>query len=288
MPYPIGFPIPAEKIVYAVPEKSKYMAHIIPGRLETYVFRNEEDYYKDYQQSIFGTTKCKSGWDCMRHLEILANGCIPWFIDLDQCPEQTMTFFPKALVKEAMRVLKDCNQNDPRIIDYTERLLEHTHEHLTTEAMANYILSKINKNVKSVLFLSGDVGPDYLRCMLLHGFKKLLGPECHDYKCVPHLYTDYPTQINSWNGKPLFTITNLLQKENYRNPAGDSTVESDIKNHKYDIIIYGSVHRGKPFWSLVNANYKPNEIVLCCGEDLHTCEYKNEKYNEYPVFIREL
>ena len=41
------------------------------------------------------------------------------------------------------------------------------------------------------------------------------------------------------------------------------SVCEDIKNKKYEIVIYGSYHRGMPYYDLVN------EIILLCGEDIH-------------------
>lgn len=40
---------------------------------------DEAAYHKMYQNSLFALTKKKGGWDCLRHYEILANGCIPIF-----------------------------------------------------------------------------------------------------------------------------------------------------------------------------------------------------------------
>lgn len=275
--FPIGFSIPECKIINHVPEKFKKFATVIPGDLKTYIFETESEYYKDYQMSMFGKTCKKGGWDCLRHYEILANGCIPWFENLDLCPKNTMTHFPKEMVKNAM------NSENFDI----SLLLDYTRKNLTTKAMAKYILSTIGlSSIKSVLFLSQDISPDYLRCVTLHGFKEIFGKDCHDYPCIPHLYTDYADSSNLY-GKGM-TYTCLLDKSTTRNNLFDNTLENDIQNHKYDIIVYGSVHRGLPFWDIVNKYYKTSEIVLICGEDLdqqnqHKCEYKN-----YNLFVREL
>src|SRR5688572_9949738 len=84
-PFPIGFAISETKFVSDVPIKDKDFASIIPGDLKTYIYTEESAYYKDYQRSYFAITCKKGGWDCMRHYEILANGCIPYFIDIDKC-----------------------------------------------------------------------------------------------------------------------------------------------------------------------------------------------------------
>jgi hypothetical protein len=65
----------------------------------------------------------------------------------------------------------------------------------------------------------------------------------------------------------------------------DIIVEDNIKNKYYDLIIYGSYHRGMPYYSLISQIYKPENIILMCGEDLHTCNYLPYKNNH--IFIRE-
>lgn len=273
MIYPISFSIPACKIVDKVPEKTKVIATVIPGNTSTYIFTEESDYYSDYQSSIFAYTKKKAGWDCLRHYEILANGCMPVFENLKDCPPQTMVHFPKEIV------MKQDSADIPLLLEYTRK-------HLTTKAMAQYVLNKSGIEAKSILFLSGNTYPDYMRCLTLHGFKELFGSDCHDYPRIDHLYTDYPTPQNLY-GKGM-TYTCLLDPS-IRNPENDSTLEADIKSKKYDAVVYGNVHRGLPFFDLVKASYPADNIILICGEDEHPeCQLKLLGSEGYNVFIREL
>ena len=166
--YPISFCIPEQNIVSSPPTKTKRMATVVPGNPSTYVFADQTSYYADYQASVFGKTCKKGGWDCMRHYEILANGCIPWFENLDACPPNILTHFPKDLVKQAMA--------SPDPTSFIPALLDHTRKHCTTRAMAQYVLDKSgHPSAKRVLFLSEKPKPDYLRDMLLIGFKEILG-----------------------------------------------------------------------------------------------------------------
>ena len=144
--YPIGFSIHKSKIVDNIPEKKRLLAPLIPGDLSTYIYNNETDYYNNYKESLFGTTFKKAGWDCMRHYEILACGCIPLFVDLDQCPKNTMTFLPKELIKSSNKVyhilrnyqsFEQISQAEKDICNgYIRDLLQHTREKLTNEKMA--------------------------------------------------------------------------------------------------------------------------------------------------------
>jgi len=96
--YPITFSIPSSKIIKHKPDKEKFLSSLIPGDFSTYIYNTEEDYYNEYRKSFFAITLKKAGWDCMRHYEIIANGCIPYFKDIEQCPPNTLYLFPKELI----------------------------------------------------------------------------------------------------------------------------------------------------------------------------------------------
>ncbi|WP_442590889.1 hypothetical protein ACSBL2_06620 [Pedobacter sp. AW31-3R] len=92
----ISYSIPREKIVTHLPKKIKeFPKHIVdpevaskvPGSLIDYAFQSEAAYYKDLQESRFGITTMRAGWDCLRHYEIAANGTVLCFKDLDKKPE---------------------------------------------------------------------------------------------------------------------------------------------------------------------------------------------------------
>jgi len=99
--YPINFAIPKEKIIHTInPKPLNILAPLIPGKYSTYIYENEKDYYRAYQDSIFALTYKKLGWDSLRHYEILMNGCIPLFLNIDKCPEKVLTNLPKKLLFE--------------------------------------------------------------------------------------------------------------------------------------------------------------------------------------------
>jgi hypothetical protein len=101
--FPISFSIPEEKIVDLNLEAKKktFTAHIVDQELsahlensffsaigsDKYVFSNEQEYYNDLRMSKFGITTKRGGWDCLRHYELSANGCILCFRNLDHKPE---------------------------------------------------------------------------------------------------------------------------------------------------------------------------------------------------------
>lgn len=315
--YPIEFSIFEEKIVTIPPAKRNISAIFLPGKNNIYEI--ESAYYNAYKESIFAFTCKKAGWDCMRHYEILACGTIPYFIGLSVCPPSIMTFFPKQIVLEAMNQIQyfvdptelqktvqwmetkhkvsslhDSDMKLPQkfatleetVVYYIQLLLDHTRKYLTNRAMASYILNTIGKpNISSILYFTSHARPDYLMNMTLVGFKQLFGTQCHESPCIDYMYTEYDIDIRRLIGMG-FTYSKLISRAKYRDESRDATLRADIINHRYDIVVYGNVHRGLDFFNLVKKHYKSDEIVYMCGEDTHPCEFAVKNLQNF--FMREI
>lgn len=296
--YPITISIPAEKIVGSIPKKTRIMSALIPGNTSTYIYNDEESYYQGYKESMFAITKKKGGWDCLRHYEIIACGTIPYFEELDQCPIHTLSLFPKEYVLQGnllySKIKEYSFEEIPEALNkeyyaLVEKLVKHLRAFLTTEKMVDYILEKTNKqNVKKVLYLSQFQFPDYIRCLTLHGFKKRFGQQCIDFPKIMHLYKDQGINYHLLYGKGM-TYSSLLTGEYRDDPViqQDSVMDA-ITNHEYDLIIYGSYHRGMLYYEHVCNHYKPNEVVLLCGEDCHNCGFEQHVHKGHHIFVREL
>ena len=176
---PIQFAIPEEKILREVNTKPKnLLAPLIPGRLNTYIYNDEIDYYKMYQESIFALTYKKAGWDTLRHYEILMNGCIPLFFNIDDCPKLILKTLPKERLSEIYSSFQSVLQfyppfkiykkkflsvkkifsyipnmfknmsastflkDNPNVLEIKNELLNFTQQNLTTEILAKYVLNK--------------------------------------------------------------------------------------------------------------------------------------------------
>jgi hypothetical protein len=96
---PISFSIPAETIVANECVKTDCLMPLVPGVLETYIYNSTHEYYKAYQQALYGLTWKKAGWDCLRHYEILSQGCVPLFLDIHHMPRGIMQTYPKRLIE---------------------------------------------------------------------------------------------------------------------------------------------------------------------------------------------
>ena len=289
-PKPIQFSVPDCKILTSIPLKTKDCATIIPWYQKTYIYTQEDSYYKDYQRSYYAVTCKKGGWDCLRHYEILANGCIPYFYDLDLCPDENMIFFPKELVKEAMG-LRGVGYNGYDVtIDHTVfekekyftilgKLLQYTREKLTCKFIAQHLLNTIGYTYsKPILFLSENQLPEYMRCLMLVGLRQCLGANLIDVPKISHLYKSYNKNIANLYGKGM-TYTKILDDI----VLNREIIRRRIFVKEFEFIIYGSCHRGMPHYDLVQKIYPKENIILICGEDIHKCQHKNNP----NLFLRE-
>ena len=180
--YPIQFAVPKDKILNTINiEPKNLLAPMIPGKSDTYIYESEKSYYEMYQNSIFALTYKKAGWDTLRHYEILMNGCLPLFLNVENCPTNTMVNFPKREIIEIKdkyeNILKryfptkifkykflgfkrfsdfffnllsdnkniDFYKNDKDIFELRTNLLSFTKKNLTTTQLAKYVINKSNE-----------------------------------------------------------------------------------------------------------------------------------------------
>ena len=119
--YPISFAIPTCKVNFNK-NKIKDKSFITPKDRSTYIYNDEISYYKDYNDARFAYTMKKAGWDCLRHYEIMGNGCIPYFEDIENCPALTMHSFPKEICVQAKKDLNIMSSENvyEKYINYLE------------------------------------------------------------------------------------------------------------------------------------------------------------------------
>jgi len=274
--HPIQFSLSETKFVDAIPPKTQDFAYIIPGDLQTYVYTDEEEYRKDYQRSYFAVTKKKGGWDCLRHYEIIANGCIPYFLDLEHSHPNTMRFLPKELILEAMQLdgvsylnIDHSRFDEAKYFELLEKIMAHARKYLTSKNMAAYLLETMHYSGKGkVLYLSNDVGPDYLRCTTLIGLKELLGDRVVDVPKIDHIYQGYEGDLKQLAGKG-FSYTRIIEDL----PLDRDNIEARILAKEFELVIYGSVHRGIRHRYPVLRCFSTDKIAYLCGEDDHRCKY---------------
>jgi hypothetical protein len=278
---PLSFCVPDECVVSEIPHKETLLASLLPGNESTYIFdkHQESGYNEMYQKARFSITKMKGGWDCLRHYEILMNGCVPLFEKLKDCPKFTMTTYPKELNDEAYQLYDSWVENDEYITKYNilcTKYLEHTRTYCTTTASAIHFLNNMQngKNAKNILLLTGHHGLNYSRESLWIGLKRYVASingVAVEYTPLPFLYDDFDDSChNPYYGHTCFTLPKRLSKDiNYN--MSEFEIKEKITNKFWDIIIYGKVGPDEssdfPLYDLVKQKYNPNQIAFIFGGD---------------------
>lgn len=147
--HPIGFSIPEEHICATVPDKKRLFSICDPRDRKTYIYKTEQEYYAGYRESYFGVTMQKAGWDSMRHYEIIANGCLPYFLKLNECPVMALTHLPKIELLQCnelalMATKLKCPPAVDIYHDMVQRLLRYARRNLTCVAVAKQMFERID------------------------------------------------------------------------------------------------------------------------------------------------
>jgi hypothetical protein len=155
--YPISFSFPKEKI-QKLNNKSRVLSNNLPNwdmsnGIRDYIHELESTYYADYNESLFGKTSKKGGWDCMRHYEILGCRAIPWFVDIKECPSRICTTLPKHLFIEVLNLIDQhgmdwfSHAGWDRYLELENNIHQHFLKYCTTEETTKYILDTHKKHV---------------------------------------------------------------------------------------------------------------------------------------------
>ena len=168
-------------------------------------------------------------------MKIVPNGCVPYFLDLDRCDSNTMYFLPRELIKEAMNLdsilylnIDHSKFDRSKYFEILNKLLAYTRKYLTTRAMANYFLNTIHyEETGKILYLSYDLWPDYMRCLLLTGLKEIFTDKVVDYPKVEHIYKNYSGNIQGLAGEGMTYTKNIEDL-----PIDRTNIEERIRNQR--------------------------------------------------------
>lgn len=276
---PLPYSIPDEIIISSGEnvEKPNVVSPLVPGDTTDYAFGlgQEADYYAMYKSSHFALTQKKGGWDCLRHYEILANGAIPIFEELDKCPIDTMTSFPKALLANASKELLpwyNTEDQQKKYEEYRVALLDHVRLHCSCSAVAKNMLSRFPSMPTKILMLTGHPGVNYTRELTWIGIKRAVDIAV-EWPPIDYLYDSYSQDAPLYgNG---FTYSRRLP-ESHRLVLTEPEVVQSIKEKQWDLIIYGKVGPDEgaegslpnlPLWEHVFKRYSRDEIAFLYGGD---------------------
>ena len=258
--WPISFSYPKSPLpINAEPEW--LIAPITPGL--PYTFTHETDYLETYQRALLGITHRKAGWDCFRHLEILAAGAIPLMPDADQIPRYAMTHYPKLALAEVSRMVQTTG-NAPSL-PTRNAFREYFNKRLTSQAIAESLLTMSGlQDASKILFVDERLPHhnDYQSVLTLIGLKQLLGADCHVLFPTDYIYEDSTYPIETLYGRG-FGYTNVLPKA-ARSLSEMQSVQ-DIKD--FDVVVVGSISRN---WSLalrLLTQFPRRRTIWIHGED---------------------
>lgn len=295
--YPLSYCIADECIVNddVLENKTTLISNLIPGNTSTYAFGADDEvaYNKMYQSCLFANTRKKGGWDCLRHYEIMANGCIPIFNDLENCPPQTLTTIPKQLIQEASARLLPWNYNNKLLYDsYVKNMLQHVRDNCSASATAKYFLKTMNASPKNVLLIMGNVGVNYTRETFWVGLKRHIqniGGVAIEYPKIDFLYDNYGGEKKNLYGNGFTYAYRLKDDYNFTN----EDVIQKVKDKFFDMIIYGKVgpdelhegtHPNMPLWEHVFKRYNKKKIVYLYGGDECIDLTTNNRYSQHIIY----
>lgn len=148
------------------------VSHVFPG--DKYSFHDYPSYLDQYRQSAYAFTFKKGGWDCFRHVEILASGAVPVMPDINQCPPLAMAHYPKSLMSLSLEIFKAGNLPPAAL---HSALSSWFSTHMTSEAMVKFARDKLPRRPRSVVLVDPSFAhqPDYFSTMFLIGAIEVFG-----------------------------------------------------------------------------------------------------------------
>ena len=293
--WPMSYSIPDEQIVDSdiVAQKTQEVADLVPGQPNTYCYGpgQEREYNDMYRRARFAYTMKKGGWDCLRHYEIMANGCIPIFRGLDQCPADTLTTFPKRLIQEVNQRFEDGTVDEAYYHASVKQMLDHVRLHCSVSSTAHYFLQKMgnpsnnrDKPGYRVLMIRCDPGVNYSRETFWIGLHRHItgqGGVAVEYPRIDYLYDTWSGDKGKLYGNG-FTYAGRIHElgDTFGHAFGPRFSENEIvdkiKSRWFDFVIYGKVGPDElrdgsmphlPVWDHVFASYKKPEIAFLYGGD---------------------
>jgi hypothetical protein len=246
----------------------KSVSRVFPG--ESYSFNSYSEYLAEYEGSKVATTFKKGGWDCFRHIEILAAGALPYMPDIEHAPKGAMARYPKTLMKLVKKSIQEGIIPDESA---TQLLSAYFREYLTSEAMATLMLKNVDFQGGDVLFLDPGLKtvPDYLSVMTLVGLKRVLGK---DRVKVPFgadpVYKNWQGDSSQLHGLG-FGYTAILESNFRGKEEGIEFSTSDLQQvvSSSDLTVIANVSRNRDFADYISSlDVCARSRLFIWGDDL--------------------
>lgn len=289
--WPISFSYP--RLGGSPPSKTSWeqrdlKSHIVPGSPHGY--DEEERYLENYRKSKNALTHKKAGWDCFRHLEILASGALPVMPDARHIPRETMVHYPKAVLEEVSDALPRLLAN---ILESSRQELgQFFEENMTSRSMAKYIRTAAGiREGQKVLFVDQSLTTkaDYLSVLSLIGLKQESGSEITPLFNPPYLYEGFSGDTHHLWGRG-FGYSRVLPEELRKPPIQNPEDYLDRNLLEFDWVIVGSVTRNWTWAEELLSKFDPQQTIWLHGED-KPLQKEDRRYlasRVANVFVREL
>jgi hypothetical protein len=262
---PISFSYPGE-VADPLRDDRAFLSAVVPGH--PYAFSDPREYYDQYRRSDYAITHRKWGWDCFRHLEILANGCIPLMVDVAEIPPAAMVHYPKAAMSAALAAATSTGARPSA--DTQRAFREYTQRTLTTAAMARYVLAASGHPTPSrVLFVDTSLRrrPDYLSVFTLIGLKQILGPACDVLSPAPYVYADWTGPVLDLYGRGFGYARTLDPSLRSPRERGARARSGGAVDREYDLVVVGNIARNGPLAHRLLRRVGPEQTAWVHGED---------------------
>lgn len=199
--FPINFSFPQPALMPTeLDSRPHFLSSTYPG--EPFSFTSWDQYLAEYRGSYVALSTRKGGWDTFRHLEILFSGAIPLMPGLDRSHPWSLALFPKQALGQVYRNLVT---GGPAIPSEETRsyFQEFARTRLTSQAMAEYLVSSAGLDSRSILFLDRTLPErtDYLSAFVFIGLSQLNGIECQAAWEPAYLYDDYEPDTATLYGR---------------------------------------------------------------------------------------
>lgn len=289
--WPVSFSLPSTRGMLDYRGDKDFVNTVVPG--EPYQFDREQEYYAQYQKFWLALTHKKGGWDCFRHLEIVASGALPLMPDVCKIPRNTMVHYPKKPIgwlAENFGWLTDSSR-----LELMGAFQNHVERFQTCRRMAEYVLeaSKLSDAAR-VLFLDESLArtPDYLSIFTLIGLKNILGSAVDVAFPADYLYRDWGGKKSGLYGRG-FGYTSSLDpavKSDMELGASLSSFQRSAMARDIDAVVVGNITRNEKIAREMLGYFPPERTIWIHGEDRGPSDSELETLRSTGVnlFVREL
>jgi hypothetical protein len=268
--YPLNFSFPRPELMpIDVSSRPHFLSSTIPG--EPFSFDSWDDYLAEYRSAYFALSTKKGGWDTFRHLEILFSGGIPLMPGLGRAHAHSLAHFPK---KALVGVYESLVQDGPALPGSATQTFfrDFAREHLSSEAMARYLLELTGLESSSILFVdeSLPVRTDYLSAFTYIGLKQVTGKHTQA-AFEPHfLFDDFTGDTRTLYGRG-FGYSRSLPAALRGSLATGGTSPSQLAelSASFDVLVIGNYDANRGLVEELRQRGVPADKFVCIvGSDL--------------------